>query len=139
MLTIHFCFGRPLLLFARTPITITVLPTHFVSLNVHATLSYFFALYLINNCRNFFQTFPSDVSPTFVAPLILPFLILSSFVIPCIYPINSYIQLLLVCFLHALCLGPVRHCRSYYSALYLILKLIVGHTEPHHTLPVFLP
>ena len=137
MLSIHFCFGLPLLLFACTPITITVLPTHFVSLNVHATLSYCLALYLINNCRHFFQTFPSDVSPSFVAPLILPFLILSSFVIPSIpststlHPTSSRVL--------SSRLMSRPHCRSYYSAVYLTLELILAHTEPHHTLPVFLP
>ena len=69
MLSIHLLFGLPLLLFPGTSIAITLLPTY--SSSLLSTCPYHFNLL---SC-----TF-LDISPTFVVPLILSFLILSSLV-----------------------------------------------------------
>ena len=74
MLSIHFLFGLPLLLFPCTSIAITLLPTY--SSSLLSTCPYHFNLL---SC-----TF-LDISPTFVVPLILSFLILSSLVTPLIH------------------------------------------------------
>ena len=74
MLSNHLRFGLPLLLFPGTSIAITLLPTYSSS--------------LLNTCPYHFNllycTF-LDISPTFVVPLILSFLILSSSVTPLIH------------------------------------------------------
>ena len=74
MLSIHLLFGLPLLLFPGTSIAITLLPTY--SSSLLSTCPYHFNLL---SC-----TF-LDISPTFVVPLILSFLILSSLVTPLIH------------------------------------------------------
>ena len=68
MLSSHLRFGLPLLLFPGTSITITLLPTY--SSSLLSTCPYHFNLL---SC-----TF-MDISLTFAVPLILAFLILSSF------------------------------------------------------------
>ena len=73
MLSNHLRFGLPLLLFPGTSIPITLLPTYSSLLN---TCPYHFNLL---SC-----TF-LDIAPTFVVPLILSFLILSSLVTPLIH------------------------------------------------------
>ena len=73
MLSNHLRFGPPLLLFPGTSITITLLPTYSFSL-LNTRQYYFNLLY----CAFL------DISPTFVVPLILSFLILSSLVTPLI-------------------------------------------------------
>ena len=74
MLSIHLLFGFTLLLFPCTSIAITLLPTH--SSSLISTCPYHFNLL---SC-----TF-LDISPTFVVPIILSFLILSSLVTPLIH------------------------------------------------------
>ena len=74
MLSNHLRFGLPLLLFPDISITITLLPT--CSSSLLSICPYPF--YLLS-C-----TF-LDISPTFVVPLILSFLILSSLVTPLIH------------------------------------------------------
>ena len=74
MVSIHLRFGLPLLLFPGTSIPITLLPTY--SSSLHNTCPYHFNLL---SC-----TF-LDISPTFVVPLILSFLILSSWLNPLIH------------------------------------------------------
>ena len=69
ILSNHLRFGLPLLLFPSTSIAITLLPTYSSSLLNTCLLSCTFL----------------DISPTFVVPLILYFLILSSLVTPLIH------------------------------------------------------
>ena len=92
VLSNHLRFGLPLFLFPGTSIPITRLLTY--SSSILNTCPYHFNLL---SCTFF------DISPTFVVPLILSFLILSSLVTPLIhldmYP-HFHIQLLLLCFLH---------------------------------------
>ena len=74
MLSNHLRFGLPLLLFPGTSIAITLLPTYSSS--------------LLNTCPYHFNILACtflDISPTFVVPLILSFLILSSLVTPLIH------------------------------------------------------
>ena len=71
ILSNHLRFGLPLLLFPGTSITITLLPTCSSS--------------LLNTFNLLSCTF-LDISPTFVVPLILSFLILCSLVTPLIHP-----------------------------------------------------
>ena len=74
MLSNHLRFGLPLLLFPGTSIAITLLPTYSSS--------------LLNICPYHFNLLSCtffDISPTFVVPLILSFLILSSLVTPLIH------------------------------------------------------
>ena len=71
---IHLRFGLPLLLFPGTSIAINLLPTY--SSSLLSTCPYHFNLL---SC-----TF-MDISPTFVVPLILSFLILSSLLTPLIH------------------------------------------------------
>ena len=74
MLSNHLRFGLPLLLFPGTSIAITLLPTYSSS--------------LLNTCPYHFNLLSCtflDISPTFVVPLILSFLILSSLVTPLIH------------------------------------------------------
>ena len=69
MVSIHLRFGLPLLLFPGTSIPVTLLPTYSSS--------------LLNTCPYHFNLLSCtflDISPTFVVPLILSFLILSSVV-----------------------------------------------------------
>ena len=98
MLSNHLHFGLPLLLFPGTSIPISLLPTYLSS--------------LLNTCPYHFNLLSCtflDISPTFVVPLILSFLIMSSLVTPLIHPNFHHIQLLLLCFLHCPCLGSVHH------------------------------
>ena len=74
MLSNHLCFGLPLLLFPGTSIPITLFPTF--SSSPPKACPYHFNLL---SC-----TF-LDISPTFVVPLILSFLILSILVTPLIH------------------------------------------------------
>ena len=74
MLSNHSHFGLPLLLFPGTSIPVTLLPTH--------------SSFLLNTCpyhSNLFSRIFLDISHTFVVPLILSFLILSSLVTPLIH------------------------------------------------------
>ena len=74
MLSNHLRFGLPLLLFPGTSIAITLLPTYSYS--------------LLNTCPYHFNLLSCsslDISPTFVVPLILSFLILPSLVTPLIH------------------------------------------------------
>ena len=74
MLSNHLRFGLPLLLFPGTSIAITLLPTYSSS--------------LLNTCPYYFNLLSCtflNISPTFVVPLILSFLILSSLVTPLIH------------------------------------------------------
>ena len=74
MLSNHLRFGLPLLLFPGTSIAITLLPTYSPS--------------LLNTCPYHFNLLSCnvlDISPTFVVPLILSFLIMSSLVTPLIH------------------------------------------------------
>ena len=76
----HLRFGLPLLLFTGTSIAITLLPTYSSS--------------LLNTCPYHFNLHSCtflDISPTFVVPLILSFLILSSFVTPLVH-LNIFIS-----------------------------------------------
>ena len=74
MLSNRLPFGLPLLLFPGTSIAITLLHTY--SSSLHSTCPYHFSLL---SC-----TF-LDISPTFVVPLMLSFLILSSLMTPHIH------------------------------------------------------
>ena len=74
MLSNHLRFGHSLLLFPGTSIAITLLPTY--SSSLLKTCPYHFNLL---SCTFF------DITPTFVAPLMLSFLILSSLVTPLIH------------------------------------------------------
>ena len=76
MLFNHLCFGLPLIVFPGTSIAITLLPTY--SSSLLNTCPYHFKFNLLS-C-----TF-LDISPTFVVPLFLSFLILSSLVKPLIH------------------------------------------------------
>ena len=74
MLSNHLRFGLPLLLFPGTSVAITLLPTYSSS--------------LLNTCPYHFNLLSCtflDIYPTFVVPLILSFLILSSLVTPLIH------------------------------------------------------
>ena len=74
MLSNHLRFILPLLLFPGTSITTTLLPTYSSS--------------LLNTCPYHFNLLSCtflDISPTFVVPLILSFLIMSSLVTPLIH------------------------------------------------------
>ena len=74
MLSKHLRFGLPLLLFLGTSIPVTLLPKYSSS--------------LLNTCPYHFNLLSCtflDISPTFVVPLILSFLILSSLVTPLIH------------------------------------------------------
>ena len=74
MLSNNLRYGLPLLPFPGTSIIITLLPTY--------------SSYLLNKCPYHFNLLSCtflDISPTFVVPLILSFLILSSLVIPLIH------------------------------------------------------
>ena len=74
MLSNHLRFGLPLLLFPGTSIVTTILPTYSSS--------------LLNTCPYHFNLLSCtflDISPTFVVPLILSFLILSILVTPLIH------------------------------------------------------
>ena len=74
ILSNHFRFGLPFLLFPRTSITITLLPIYSCS--------------LLDTCPYHFNLLPwtfLDNYPTFVVPLILSFLILSSVMTPLIH------------------------------------------------------
>ena len=106
MLSNLLCFGLPLLLFPGTSITITIFPTH--SSSLLKTCPYHFNLL---SC-----TF-LDISPTFAAPLILSYLIMSSLVAP----LNTHLNILITAtsnffscaFLTAqLSIGTVHHCWS---------------------------
>ena len=80
MLSNHLRFGLPLLLSHGTSITITLLSTHSSS--------------LLNTCPYHFKVLSCtffDISPTFAIPVILSFLILSSFVTPLIH-LNTLIS-----------------------------------------------
>ena len=69
MLSNHLRFGPPLLLFPGTSIPVTLVPTYSSS--------------LLNTCQYHFNLLSCtflDISPTFVVPLLLSFLILSSLV-----------------------------------------------------------
>ena len=70
----HLRFGLPLLLFPSTSIVITLLPTYSSSL-----------LYTCPYHFNLLSCTFLDISPTFVVPLILSCLILSSLVTPLIH------------------------------------------------------
>ena len=106
MLSNHLRFGLPLVLFPGTSITITLLPTYFSS--------------LLNACmpiplQSTFLHFLGYISPTFVVPLILSLLILSSLVTPLIH-LNILISTtsnFFSCFLHCACPGIAHHCLSY--------------------------
>ena len=109
MLSSHLRFGLPLLLFHGTSIVITLLPKYSSS--------------LLNTCPyhhvNILSCTFLDISPTFVVPLILSFLILSGLVIPLTHH-NILISATsnLLCFLHCPRLGTVHHCWSYNCLVY---------------------
>ena len=81
---------------------------------------------LLNACPYHFNLLSCtflDISHTFIVPLFLSLLILSSLVIPTndhpsLYPHFCHIQLLLSCFLHCPRLGTVHHCWSYNRLVY---------------------
>ena len=85
----------------------------------------------------------SDDSHTFVVPLILSFLILSSFVTPHIHRSHFCdLQFLFLCLLQRPCLCPVHQCWSYHCSVHLPLDLhvhspIAQHSR--HSLPVLPP
>ena len=111
MLSNHFHFGLPLLLFPGTSIPITLLSTHSSS--------------LLNTCPYHFNLLSCtflDISHTFVVPLILSFQILSSLVTPIIH-LNILISATsnffsCAAFLHCPRLGTVHHCQSYNCLVY---------------------
>ena len=81
MLSNHLRFGLPLLLFPGTSIPTTLLPTYSSS--------------LLNTCPYHFNLLSCtflDISPTFVVPLILSFLILSSLVTTPLIHLNILIS-----------------------------------------------
>ena len=75
-----------------------------------------------------------DISPTFVVPLIISFLILSSLVTPLTHFRH------IVCLLHCPCLGSVHHCWFYNRFVHFPLDPQVYSTitqNPRFRLPVF--
>ena len=133
MLSIHPRFGLPLLLFPGTSIAITLLPTY--SSSLHSTCPY--QVFNLLSC-----TF-LDISLTFVVPLILSFLILSSLVTPLIH-LNILISATSnffsrLCFLHSPSLGTVHHCWSYNYLVYFPLDsqtYSLVAQNPRYPLPV---
>ena len=95
MISNHLRFGLPLLLFPGTSIHITLLPTY--SYSLLKTCPYHFNLL---SC-----TF-LDISPTFVVPLIMSFLILSSLVTPLIH-LNIFISLSISFVYISLSISPI--------------------------------
>ena len=132
MLSSHSHFGLPLLLFPGTSIPITLLPMH--SSSLLNTYAYHFNLLSCNFL---------DISPTFVVPLILSFLILCQLgesTHPSYHPNFHHIQLILLCFLHYPRLGTVHHCQSYNGLVYFPLDSKTYSSvaqNPRYPLPVF--
>ena len=131
MLANHLHFGLPLLLFPGTSIAITLLPTY--SSSLLSTCPYHFNLLS--------YTF-LDISPTFVVPVILSFLILSSLVTPLIH-LNILISATSnFFFLHCPSLGTVHHCWSYNCLGYFPLDSQTYSSvaqNPRYPFPVFPP